>query len=114
MFKDKLRFLRKCRNLTQAEISQHLNIDQTTYSRYEIGATEPDIATIKKLAKGFNVSTDYLLENDNILDGEDVVDLNYFLLNGRYTIQSHFPSDSERRMLDSIIKSIFDEKYKNK
>ena len=109
MFKDKLRFLRKQQEFNQREIAEYLGIDQTTYSRYETGATEPDIESIKKLAKLFNVSTDYLLENNNILsDIEDVVDLNNFLLNGRYTINSKFPTNKERKAINKMVNVIFE------
>ncbi|MBR2179034.1 MAG: helix-turn-helix transcriptional regulator [Selenomonadaceae bacterium] len=81
-----------------------------TYSKYEQGTTEPDIATIKKLANFFDVSIDYLLENDRSLsDNEEIVDLNNFLVNGRYTIRSRFPTDRERRMLNGIINNIFED-----
>ena len=109
MFKDKLRFLRKQQEFNQREVAERLGIDQTTYSRYETGATEPDIDSIKKLAKLFNVSIDYLLENENIIDDrEDVVDLNNFLLKGRYTIHSRFPKDKDRKLLHHMVDLIFE------
>ena len=108
MFNEKLRFLRKYQNWTQAEVANQLNINTRTYSKYETGTTEPDIATIKKLANFFDVSIDYLLENDRSLsDTDEIVDLNNFLLNGRYTINSRFPSEDDRQMIDGIIKVIF-------
>ena len=104
MFKDKLRQLRKQQEFTQTEISNYLKIDQTTYSRYETGTTEPDIATIKKLANFFDVSIDYLLENDRtISDTDEIVDFNNFILNGRYTINSKFLTDKERQILNKIV-----------
>ncbi|MBR1396531.1 MAG: helix-turn-helix transcriptional regulator [Selenomonadaceae bacterium] len=104
MFKDKLRQLRKQQEFTQTEISNYLKIDQTTYSRYETGTTEPDIATIKKLANFFDVSIDYLLENDRtISDSDEIVDFNNFILNGRYTINSKFLNDKERQILNKIV-----------
>ena len=110
MFNEKLRFLRKYQNWTQTEVAKQLNINTRTYSKYETGTTEPDIATIKKIANFFDVSTDYLLENDRSLsDTDDVVDLNNFLLNGRYTIHSKFPSIKERRMINNIINDIFED-----
>ncbi len=38
-----------------------LNIKQQSYSRYEYGTGEPNLETLVKLAKFFEVSTDYLL-----------------------------------------------------
>ena len=110
MFNEKLRFLRKYQNWTQAEVAKQLEINTRTYSQYETGTTEPDIATIKKLANFFDVSIDYLLENDRSLsDNEEIVDLNNFLTNGRYTINSKFPTDKQRRMLNNVVKSIFED-----
>ena len=109
MFNDKIRYLRKHQELTQAEVADGINILQSTYSNYEQGTREPDFETLKKLANFFDVSIDYLLENDNFSDGEDIFDLNNFLLNGRYTIHSKFPTDRERRMLNGIVNNIFDE-----
>ena len=111
MFSDKLHYLRKQQELTQSEVAQSININQTTYSRYERGSIEPDIATIKKLANFFDVSIDYLLENDKQFDDTDtLVDFNNFILNGNYTINSKFPTTKERRMINNIIHDIFDDK----
>ena len=109
MFNEKMRFLRKYQHLTQAEIAKELNINQRTYSQYETGTTEPNLETLKKIATFFDVSIDYLLENDrNLSDCEEIVDLNNFLLNGRYTIDSKFPTVRQRRMLSNVTKEIFD------
>ena len=108
MFNDKIRYLRKHQELTQAEVADSINILQSTYSNYEQGTREPDFETLKKLANFFDVSIDYLLENDRSLsDTDEIVDLNNFLLNGRYTINSRFPSEDDRQMIDGIIKVIF-------
>ena len=111
MFHEKLRFLRKYQSWSQAEVAKKLNINPRTYSKYETGATEPDIATIKKLANFFDVSIDYLLENDqNIGDADEMVDFNNFILNGRYTINSKFLTDKERKRLNAMVNIMFDDK----
>ena len=110
-FNEKLRYLRKHQELTQIEIAKRLNMNSATYSKYETGTTEPDIATIKKLANFFDVSIDYLLENDRtISDSDEIVDFNNFILNGRYTINSKFLNDKERQHLNNIINAIYEEK----
>ena len=53
------------------------------------------------------MSIDYLLENDNLSDTNDIVDFNNFILNGRYTIHSKFLNDKERKWLNNIINAIF-------
>ena len=111
MFNEKLRFLRKYQHLTQSEVAKELNVNQRTYSQYEIGATEPNFETLKKMANFFDVSIDYLLENDRcFFDCEDIVDFNNFILNGRYTINSKFLSERERQRLNKIITAMYEDK----
>lgn len=57
----KMKGLRKGMDITQEAIASKLNVDRSTYSNYERGITEPDVETIIKLSKIFNVSTDELL-----------------------------------------------------
>jgi transcriptional regulator with XRE-family HTH domain len=62
MFQAKrLRELRKNVGLTQAEVAKNVNIERTTYVRYEKGQISPPDKMIGKLASFFDVSTDYLL-----------------------------------------------------
>ncbi|WP_201259650.1 helix-turn-helix domain-containing protein [Tissierella sp. P1] len=61
---DNLRKLRNSLNLTQDQVSTELKINRATYAHYETGRREPDIETLKLLAKYYNVTTDYLLETD--------------------------------------------------
>lgn len=111
MFNEKLRYLRNHQELTQAEVAKSINILQSTYSNYEQGTREPDIATIKKLANFFDVSIDYLLENDkSCLDAMDTVDFETMILYGKYTIKSKFPTERERKMLHTIVNAIFEER----
>lgn len=56
-----LKNLRKNKGLTQQECCELLSIPKTTFCYYEQGRTEPDIATIIKLADFFGCSVDYLL-----------------------------------------------------
>jgi len=60
----RLKELRKLLNRTQSEVAKVLNISRAAYSTYEIGKREPDHNTLKKMANYFNVSIDYLLENE--------------------------------------------------
>ena len=54
--------LRKEQNLTQSELAQIMQTTQDTISLWELGKSMPDIIALVKLAKLFNVSTDYLLD----------------------------------------------------
>lgn len=108
MFKERLRYLREYQELSQADVAKRLNVTQTTYSRYESGAHLPRIEILKKMSALFNVSIDYLLENNcDIAEISDVVDINDFIANGKYTIDSKFPTEKERQILNNVINAIF-------
>lgn len=57
--------LRKMNNTTQHEIADLLEITQADYNRYEAGSRKPPANTLDKLAKYFNVSTDFLSGRTN-------------------------------------------------
>lgn len=59
----RLKELRESRNMTQAELGRILKIAPSTIGMYEQGRREPDNETLKRLSTLFNVSTDYLLDN---------------------------------------------------
>lgn len=60
----KLKELRVLNKLTQQEIADKLLIQQTTYCNYEKEKTQPPIELLIKIANFFNVSLDYLCENE--------------------------------------------------
>ncbi len=60
-FKERLKFLRKQKNITQGDLAQILNYGYTAISNYESGRNEPSITDLKKIAEFFDVSMDYLL-----------------------------------------------------
>ena len=57
----KLKELRQQFGLTQNKLAEKLNISRSTIAMYETNASEPDFATVEKIAELFNVSVDYLL-----------------------------------------------------
>lgn len=57
----RMRNLREDNDLTQQEIATVLGTSQTMYARYERGANEMPIRHLIKLARYYDVSTDYLL-----------------------------------------------------
>lgn len=57
----RIRELREDKDLTQKELAEILNCTQQTYSRYETGEILIDINQLKKLAKFYNTSIDYLV-----------------------------------------------------
>ena len=61
LFGDRLRELRKNKNISQEDIGELCGVAKTTISNWENNITQPPIETITKLAQYFNVTTDYLL-----------------------------------------------------
>ena len=59
--KEKLKELRKERNLMQKDVAKALNLSRATYASYEQGTREPSIDIIIKLCKFFDTTPNYLL-----------------------------------------------------
>ncbi|MBQ9679822.1 MAG: helix-turn-helix transcriptional regulator [Ruminococcus sp.] len=53
---DRLRHYREACALSQGQVAKALNIDRSTYTKYETGETEPNLNTIVKIAAIYNVS----------------------------------------------------------
>lgn len=70
MFPKKLKMLRTEKGLTQTELAKqinekfNLNIDRSMVSKWETGFQVPVMYTIKCLAQFFDVSIDYLNDNE--------------------------------------------------
>lgn len=60
-FPERLKKLRKEKDIYQKELADKLNLGRTTIGGYEQGSRSPDKETLNKIADFFDVSTDYLL-----------------------------------------------------
>ncbi|MCY9198064.1 helix-turn-helix transcriptional regulator [Bacillus atrophaeus] len=61
-FGEKIKHLRDKNNkMTQKELAELTGLTQGTLSKFENNVKEPGLPAVKKIAKVFNVSTDYLL-----------------------------------------------------
>lgn len=61
MLNQKIRKLRRSKNLTQTQLSGMLGVAQSTIVSWENGQRKPDIDSLMKMAEIFGVSTDELL-----------------------------------------------------
>ena len=61
MMKSRIKELRENRRLIQEILASELNITQQSLSKYERDITTIKIDILKRIAKYFNVTTDYLL-----------------------------------------------------
>jgi len=63
-FSTNIKHLRKKRGIRQADMPNLIGIARTTWSSYEIGASEPNIDNILRISHFFRISTTDLLEVD--------------------------------------------------
>ena len=68
---EKILSLRKRDGLSQDELAGKLNVSRQAVSRWEVGSAQPDASNILQLSRLFNVTADYLL-NDNYESDYDV------------------------------------------
>lgn len=71
---ERLKECRKNKKLTQEQLAKMININRSTYAKYETGENEPDAAMLDILANFFNVSVDYLLgrtDNPNPINNQE-------------------------------------------
>lgn len=61
-FAERLRELRKQKDLSQTELGQRAGLHYTHIGRFERGASRPSGDTLKRLADALDVTSDYLLE----------------------------------------------------
>lgn len=60
-FGERLRQLRKERNLTQQQLAELIGVKNGVISFYELGDRTPSPAVLRKLALALHVTSDYLL-----------------------------------------------------
>lgn len=76
MLGEKIKLYRENKNMTQGEIADILDVKAATISKYEAGTLEPNIESLKKLAKIFEVSIDELLKEDDFdISKVDILDV---------------------------------------
>lgn len=66
--------------ITQREVAELLDCSILSYGKYERGEREPSIDMLKKMAKLFNVTVDYLIENVAELDRNELTEYEKELL----------------------------------
>lgn len=59
---NRIKELRAAKNLTQEKLGEILNVQKAAISKYENGRADPSVDILKRMARYFNVSSDYLLE----------------------------------------------------
>lgn len=67
---DKIIKLRKANGWSQEDFAEKLNVSRQAISRWENGSALPDAQNVLQISKLFNVTTDYLLNDDYESDGD--------------------------------------------
>jgi len=63
-FGERLKELRKSKNLTQEKLAEQLSVNRDALAKWETDRAYPDVSIIKELAIFFDVSIDFLLGRD--------------------------------------------------
>ena len=63
---EKIKNVREAKNLSQKEISNMVQMDQSQYSKIENGKTDPTTNTLEKIAKALGIELSELFISDTI------------------------------------------------
>ena len=67
---EKITSLRKENSMSQEELADKLNVSRQAISRWEMGTAMPDANNLLQISKLFNVTVDYLLNDDYQSDND--------------------------------------------
>jgi transcriptional regulator with XRE-family HTH domain len=84
---NKIRELRRSRNLTQEQLAASLNVSAQAVSKWEMSASYPDMTMIPVLAGFFKVSLDELFDFDVNSIGVNAVDAVGSLREGGFCLE---------------------------
>jgi len=103
----RLRRIREEKKLEQKEAAIKLGISNVVLNRYEKDSREPDLATVKKLAEFYGVSTDWIIHGNKIpIPGEPRhSDLKELSLEEEYA-RKGLTREMQRHYLDAAALSI--------
>lgn len=74
---EKIRSLRKIKGISQEILAQYLGVSYQSVSKWENGATMPDVCLIPAIASFFEVSTDELFDFNRLESEKRVLDICY-------------------------------------
>ncbi len=80
---EKIKFLRRGKNISQEELAAMLKINRNYLSRIETGKSDPTASVLKNIAKLFNVDLNSLLDI-NDADIENCNKIKYIVENCKY------------------------------
>ena len=99
-------FFRKLAGLTQQQVADRLNLNRTTYTKYETGASEPSIEILKALAVILEVDVSLLLTDEMDPDlVEDVIEGYHHSADRFFSVWKQFDDldEQERREIEEML-----------
>ena len=70
----KIKKLRNDKGLTQKDLADQVHVTFQTVSKWEKDENEPDVSTLREIAKLFGVTVDYLINEDEEVDTQEEVE----------------------------------------
>ncbi|ARJ20487.1 XRE family transcriptional regulator [Bacillus thuringiensis] len=98
--KERIRFLRKERNLKQDELGKAIGVNAASVSKFETGLKSPSRETLQRMADFFNVTADYLLGRSNNRQLNEMLDQKYNVLKNRL---DQLPEEHQEILLQNMI-----------
>lgn len=80
-FGEKVKRLRKKRNLTQEQLAEMIDISPRNLSKIEVGECFVKAETLEKLLAALNISTEELFANDHIKTNSELIERINFYIN---------------------------------
>lgn len=120
---NKFKKLRLNNNMLQSDVAKKINVSTSAIGMWEQGRRQPDNEIVKKIANIFGVSTDYLLDNDDLSKEVDKTIIDPELNQTLKTLaENEFDrtlfkkygelSEEKKKIIMSVINSIIDDVYK--
>lgn len=98
-FGEKVKRLRKKRNLTQEKLAEIIDISPRNLSKIEVGECFVKAETLEKLLMALSVTTEELFANEHLKSNEELIkDINFYINTAK----------DDKKMLEKIYKILRD------
>lgn len=98
---ERLKTLRKAKDMTQEQLAYYMNVSPQAVSRWETGATSPDISALPLLAELFEITVDELLGIDENAKQKEITSI---IADCEKMIDKNKPSESIIKLREALNK----------
>lgn len=115
---DRLKKLREARGLSQEQIAELLDVNRTTYAKWEQNASLP-VRKLAQLSDFFNVSIDYIMcrpepqffkRKADVTDIDEIINAKVLTLNGKALALTDDEKRKLRMMMNHFIEFLYEER----